>query len=108
VEERIIQAVDRAFAEHEQKLEHQRMLMKTNLGSVNVGPLRPRTALRLAATGLEVRISYPVAVQDSGEIDARVTREILKEVDREPKLRMVGSDIPTIRQITDVSEPKAS
>jgi len=107
VEERMIRAVDTAFAEYHENLERQRMLMETNLGSVNIGPLRPRTTLRLAASGLEVKISFPVEVQHAAEIDARVTREILKELDREPKLRMVGSDIPTIRQVTELSGPKA-
>jgi small-conductance mechanosensitive channel len=108
VEERMIRAVDTAFAEYHDNLERQRMLMETNLGSVNIGPLRPRTTLRLAASGLEVKVSFPVEVQHAAEIDARVTQEILKELDREPKLRMVGSDIPTIRQVTELSAPKAS
>jgi small-conductance mechanosensitive channel len=106
VEERMIQAVDAAFAPYHETLERQRMLMETNLGSVNIAPLRPRTALRLAASGLEVKISFPVEVRNAAEVDAGVTREILKELDREPKLRMVGSDIPTIRQITDAPGSK--
>jgi small-conductance mechanosensitive channel len=106
VEERMIRALDTAFAGYEENLERQRILMETNLGSVNIGPLQPRTALRLTSSGLEVKISFPVEVQHSTDIDARVTREILKELDREPKLRMVGSDIPTIRQITDASGSK--
>jgi len=81
--------------------------METNLGSVNIPPLRPRTALRLAPSGLEVKISFPVEVQNAAEIDVRVTQEILKELDREPKLKMVGSDIPTIHQITDLPGSKA-
>lgn len=108
VEERMIRAVDAAFAGYHDNLERQRMLMETNLGSVNIGPLRPRTALRLTAAGLEVKISFPLEAQQSTDIDARVTREILKELDREPKLRMVGSDIPTIRQVTDLSGPKVA
>ena len=107
VQERMIRAVETAFTEYHENLERQRMLMESNLGSVNIGPLRPRTALRLTASGLEVKVSFPVEVQHATEIDARVTREILKELDREPKLRMVGSDIPTIRQVTELSGSKA-
>ena len=105
VQERMIRAVDTAFDRYRENLERQRRLMETNLGSVSVAPLQPRTELRLTASGLEVKISFPVEVQHAAEIDARVTREILKELDRDPKLRMVGSDIPTIRQISDVPEP---
>jgi hypothetical protein len=32
----------------------------------------------------------------------------LKELEREPKLKIVGSDIPTIRQITVAPQAKAS
>ena len=106
VEERMLRAVDTAFTGYDDNLERQRMLMETNLGSVNIAPLRPRTAMRLAASGLEVKISFPVELQHTNEVDMRVTREILKELDREPKLRMVGSDIPTIRQITDLAGSK--
>jgi small-conductance mechanosensitive channel len=108
VEERMIRAVDTAFAAYRENLERQRALMERNLGSVSIGPLRPRTALRLTPSGLEVKVSFPAEVHDATEVDDRVTREILKELDREPKLRMVGSDIPTIRQITAVPTAKAS
>jgi small-conductance mechanosensitive channel len=108
VEERMIRAVDAAFAGYHDNLERQRMLMETNLGSVNIAPLRPRTALRLTASGLEVNISFPLDAQHATEIDERVTKEILRELDREPKLRMVGSDIPTIRQVTDASGSKVA
>jgi hypothetical protein len=64
--------------------------------------------LRLTPAGLEVRVSFPVQVHEGTEIDDRVTREILKELDREPKLIMVGSDMPTIRQITADPQIKAS
>lgn len=108
VEERMIKAVETAFAAYRENLEQQRALMERNLGSVSIGPLRPRTALRLTPSGLEVKVSFPVETHEATEVDDRVTREILKELDREPKLRMVGSDIPTIRQITAVPSSKAS
>ena len=108
VEERMIRAVDTAFAEYYDNLERQRILMETNLGSVNIAPLQPRTSLRLTVSGLEVKISFPLEAEHAIDIDARVTREILRELDRDPKLKMVGSDIPTIRQVTDVSGPKVA
>jgi small-conductance mechanosensitive channel len=108
VEERMIEALDTAFAPYRETLEQQRSLMERNLGSVSVGPLQPRTGLKLTPSGLEVRVTFPVQFHEATEIDDRVTREILKELDREPKLKMVGSDIPTIRQIAVVPQAKAS
>jgi small-conductance mechanosensitive channel len=102
VEQRMIKAVDAAFAAFHEVLEQQRMQMERSLASgVTLGPLRPRTTLKLTSSGLEVKVSFPVDVERAAEIDDRITREILKELDRDPKLKMVGSDIPTIREITE-------
>jgi hypothetical protein len=46
-----------------------------------------------------VKVSFPVDVTQADQIDDRITREILKELERAPKLNIVGSDIPTIREI---------
>jgi small-conductance mechanosensitive channel len=100
VEERMIKAVDTAFAEYHEALERQRVQMEQSLASVSIGPLWPRTTLKLGSSGLEVKVTFPVEVEQGAQIDDRITREILKELDQEPKLKMVGSDIPTIRQIT--------
>ena len=75
---------------------------------MTLGPLRPRTTLKLTSSGLEVKVSFPVDVERAAEIDDRITREILKELDRDPKLKMVGSDIPTIREITEAPSGKTS
>jgi small-conductance mechanosensitive channel len=99
VEERMIKAMDSAFANYHDTLEQQRVLLESNLGSVNIAPLQPRTSLKLTPAGLEVRVSFPAQTSEAHEIDDRVTREILKELDRDPKLKIVGSDMPTIRQI---------
>jgi small-conductance mechanosensitive channel len=104
VEQRMIKAVDTAFASFHEVLEQQRMQMERSLASgVTLGPLRPRTTLKLTSSGLEVKVSFPVDVERAAEIDDRITREILKELDRDPKLKMVGSDIPTIREITEAA-----
>lgn len=108
-EQRMIRAIDKAFASYSQHFEHQRQLIESNLSSVSIGTLRPRTSFRLTSAGLEVKISFPVEVEKSGDMDARVTDEILRELDRDPKLKMVGSDIPTIREMNQApSTAKAS
>jgi small-conductance mechanosensitive channel len=108
VETRMVEAVDAAFADYQVNLERQRMQMEMNLGSVSVAPLRPRVGFRLTPSGLEVIVSFPAEMQNASEIDDRVTREILREIERDPKLKMVGSDIPTIREVAELPQPKAS
>jgi small-conductance mechanosensitive channel len=107
VETRMTKAVDTAFADYHVNLERQRMQMEMNLGSVSVAPLRPRVGFRLTASGLEVIVSFPAEMQNASEIDDRVTREILREIERDPKLKMVGSDIPTIREVAELPLAKA-
>jgi len=99
-EERILRAVDTAFGQYHEVLEKQRSQMEKSLASgVTLGPLRPRTTLKLAPSGLEVIVHFPVDVRQSDQIDDCITREILKELSSEPKLKIVGSDIPTVRDI---------
>jgi hypothetical protein len=41
-------------------------------------------------------------------VDDRVTRHLLQAIEMEPKLKVVGADVPTIRLKTDVPVPDAS
>jgi hypothetical protein len=61
--------------------------------------LDPRTRLKLKQTGLEFVISYPVEVGTAAEIDDRIARALLDAIDREPKLRVVGSGTPNIQAV---------
>ena len=53
--------------------------------------------LRLTPSGLDVTVRFPVELGKSAEIDDRVTGELLRAVEQEPHLKVVGSDIPTVR-----------
>jgi hypothetical protein len=57
----------------------------------------PESRLHLTQTSLEVVIRYPVDLNHAGEIDNRVTREILDALERDPSLRLQVSAGPTIR-----------
>ena len=46
---------------------------------------------------------FPVALQNAAEIDDRVMRELYAAVEQEPKLKLVGSGMATLR--TDLSTP---
>jgi hypothetical protein len=65
--------------------------MERNLFAVPEGALKPSAHLRLTPAGLEALIRFPVDLRHAGEIDDRVTRELLKAVDQEPKLKLAGS-----------------
>ena len=109
VETRLLQAVDTVFAHYRNDMEIQRRNMERMLSSAPVGELRPHSRLRITQSGLlEVVISYPVSLLRAAEIDDRVTRELVKEIDREPKLKLAGTGTPSISIRTDLTPTPAS
>ncbi len=104
VERRLLQAVEAVFAEYRAEMETQRRNMERMLSAAPIGELRPHSRLRITQSGLlEVIISYPVSLLRAAEVDDRVTRELVKEIEREPKLKLVGSGTPSISIRTDLS-----
>jgi small-conductance mechanosensitive channel len=101
VEERLREAMESAFAEYRQEMERQHQQMERTLTSTSVAALGPRSRLHLTPLGLEVVIRFPVDRQHASEIDNRMTRELLKAINREPALKVVGS--PSIRPGADVA-----
>jgi small-conductance mechanosensitive channel len=97
VEQRIVAAVRTAFKDYERDFERLRRQMETNLSSVSIGALEPRVQLGLSSGGLAVLIRFPVAAGNASEIDGRVTRELVRAIEMEPKLKVVGTSVPAVR-----------
>jgi small-conductance mechanosensitive channel len=97
VEKRVLAAVDAAFRDYRSGLEYQRTQIERSLTSVSVRDLRPRARFRLTPSGLDVVVRFPVELGKGVEVDERVTRELLTAIEQEPRLKVVGSDIPTVR-----------
>jgi hypothetical protein len=90
-------------------MERQRRLMEKALHSVAgttvpENALNPRTRLKLKQTGLEFVISYPVEGATALEMDDRIARALLDAIEREPKLKVVGSGAPNIQPVTAMAE----
>jgi small-conductance mechanosensitive channel len=105
VEERMLEAASKVLSEHEGKMEQQRQGMEKALTSVPTVPFAAATHLRLSAAGIEVTIRYPVELGNAAEIDDRITRELLDAMEREPKLRIVGSSGTSVRAAEQPLEP---
>jgi small-conductance mechanosensitive channel len=91
VRERLLKAAEVALADYNEELERQNRAMERNLLGVADGVLKPNVQLRLTSSGLEALVRFPVDLRHAGEIDERVTRELMKAVEQEPKLQMAGS-----------------
>jgi small-conductance mechanosensitive channel len=97
-ESRLLGAVEKIFATYKDRIEQEHKHMQSLLNVRGAIP-KPTSRLRLTQTGLEVIIRYPVELDNAAEIDDRITRELLAALEREPRLRLVGSGTPNIQPV---------
>jgi small-conductance mechanosensitive channel len=93
IEERMLNAVNKVYADYRERMEIQRRTMERSLHAINVSSLAPESRVRLTGTGLEVVIRYPVELNSATAIDDRITRELLEAIGREPQVRLVSAQI---------------
>jgi small-conductance mechanosensitive channel len=103
-ESRLLGAVEKIFAGYKDRIEQEHRHMQTLLNVRGSIP-KPTSRLRLTQTGLEVIIRYPVELDNAAEIDDRITRELLAALEREPRLRLVGSGTPNIQPVPVTNVP---
>ncbi|MDP9161964.1 MAG: mechanosensitive ion channel family protein [Acidobacteriota bacterium] len=97
VHECVSKAVDTAFAEYRESMERQRRHMEMSLTSISAGELRPRVQLHLTPSGIEVSIRFPVDVEKAYELDEKVMSELLTAIEKEPRLKLLGAGVPTVK-----------
>lgn len=95
-EKRIMDAVGEVYARYHDGILRQHQKMAQNL-SLSVHEPGPQSQLRLTQGGLEMTIRFPVPLENASEVDDEVARALLSAVDREPRLKLVGSATPTIQ-----------
>jgi hypothetical protein len=94
---RLHKAVEAAFDGYSEALESQRRQMELTLTAVPSSELKPRMRVRFTTSATEVTVRYPVVVEKTTDIDERVISEILTAVNQDPKLKLLGSEIPTAK-----------
>ncbi len=95
VEGRILSAVEKVYAEYRETVERQH---RDALSSMNLhAPVpHPESRVRLVDAGLQITIRYPVEFSRADEIDDRITRAVVQEIEREPKLRLADGSAPKV------------
>jgi len=101
VEKRMLGAVKKVFDDYRETMELQRRTMERVISPLSVAALGPESRIRLTQTGIEIIIRYPVDISSAGEIDDRVSRELLEEIHRPPRFRLVGSGVPNIEPVPE-------
>jgi small-conductance mechanosensitive channel len=89
IEEKMLAAVQKIFADYKEKMESQYRSMERAIGVVSVTALHPESRLNITQSGLQVVVRYPVELAQAAEVDDRMTREVLNATGREPKLTVV-------------------
>jgi len=95
--ERITQSVTEALAEYHDSMEAQRRSMEMSLTTVSPTELKPKVRLHYTASGIEADIRYPVALDKAGEIDDHLMHGVMAALDKEPRLKLVGAEMPTAK-----------
>jgi small-conductance mechanosensitive channel len=99
IEERLQKVVESVFDEYRDKMEGQSKEVAKTLGSSSARTLHPQSRLRLAQSGVEVILRYPVDLDDAPAIDDKIARRLLEAIEEEPKLRLVGTGTPNIQAV---------
>ncbi len=101
IQKRIATAMDMALKDHRPEMERQMRHMEQTLSSIHSIEVMPKTSLHFVASGIEVTVRFPVALENAAEIDDRVIHELYAVIEQEPKLKLIESGLPTLR--TDLS-----
>jgi small-conductance mechanosensitive channel len=97
IRERLQQAIDAAFTDYQEHLERQRRQMEMSVSNVPTSELKPRAHARFTTSATEVSVRYPVVADKSGEIDERIMSEIFAAIGRDPKLKLLDSQISSVK-----------
>ena len=97
IQDRVRNAIDTAFADYRDSLERERRQMEMSLTSISASELKPRVHVHFTTSAIEVLVRYPVVLEKATEIDERVIENIFAAVDREPKLKLIYSEVPAIK-----------
>lgn len=107
VEKRMLDTINKAFAEYQDRIEAQRLNVERSLNST-LRSFKPESRLHLTQTTLEVVVRYPVELGNAAEIDDRITRELVDAIEHDPKLRLQISAGPSIKVEEQPAEPVKS
>jgi len=90
VKKRLLGVAEAVLADYHDEMERQHQALESTFATDSNG-FHPSAHLRLTPLGLEVTLRFPVDLQHASEIDERLNRELLQELDREPKLKREGA-----------------
>jgi small-conductance mechanosensitive channel len=95
--QRITQAINAALDEYRENIEAQRQGLEKNLTSVSPAELRAKVRMHYTPSGIEATVRFPVELQKASEMDDHVMKEIMAALEQEPKMRLMGAEMPALK-----------
>jgi len=99
VGKRLLAAVEVVFRDYQDLLERQRRQLERSLNVMSAAELQPTIRQQFTLAGREVVIEYPVVREQAAEIDEKLMKELLTAIDREPRLKLIGSAAPDVKLV---------
>lgn len=99
VGKRLRQAIEVVFREYQDPLERQRRQLERSLNIISAAALKPSIRLHFTLAGTEAVIEYPVVLEQAAEIDEKLMKELLTSIDREPRLKLIGSAVTDVKLV---------
>jgi small-conductance mechanosensitive channel len=78
----LLEALTAIVGEHRDEVARQTQTLKDATSSHAADELAPQVQLKFSSTGVQAEVRYPVPLERAGEVDERVSEELLKVVDR--------------------------
>jgi small-conductance mechanosensitive channel len=97
IRERLQRAMNTALGDFTDFLDRQRRQMELSISSVPTSELKPRMRTHFTSSATEVTIRYPVVAEKSSEIDERIMGEVFSAIERDPKLKLLDSQVSTLQ-----------
>ncbi len=99
LERRLLEAVESIYAEYRDTVERQHSTAQSSL-NLHTAPPHPESRVRFVDSGLEITIRYPVEIRRAAEIDDRITRKVIEQVEKNPQFTLTGGGAVKIEAIS--------
>jgi len=90
---RLTAAVESVYNEYREIIDRQHAAFEKSL-SIQLTAPKPVSRIHFTDAGCEVFIRYPVEMERASEIDERIEKQLLKEVEQEPPLKLASGGAP--------------
>ena len=94
-EQRLLGAVEAIYAEYRESIERQHQAVQSSLDLHTPEP-RLESRVRFSDSNLEIAIRYPVENGHARDIDDRISRAVIREIERDPNFKSLNGGAPKI------------